>query len=405
MSTTGRTKIWVFSIALPAILSAAVFAAGGGGHGGGMGGGGMGGGGMGGGHMGGGYSGGYMSSGFSGGHMNSGSANLSHGYSGQAGFSHGMPSNFGHDANFNHSSGFNGQHSNWNQQHFNGNQAWNANHGVWNHGGDWWHHHEPDRDDFFRFGFYGWPWFAFNWGPGYWWPNYYDYCYAPYGDLYGSYGPAAVPYVAAYPPGNPAVEASVPPESEAAISDFYIQGIRAFRQGDYANATRLAGHAAVDDPRNQNVHILTMLGLLAMGEYRGAAMEAHAVAALGKLPDWPKVYAYYGDVDRYTEQLRKLEKWVHANKSAPEGRFLLGFQYSVLDHKEQAKDELLEALKLTPRDPLAAQLLTKAGGEVPADIAKQLAEAAAAAKHTPTFGTDGDKIPDAPKPNPPTAPE
>lgn len=116
-----------------------------------------------------------------------------------------------------------------------------------------------------------------------------------------------------------------------------MQGVNAFREGDYGNATRLAGHAAVDDPRNQNVHVLAMLGLFAMGEYRGAAMEAHAVAALGPIPDWPKVYAFYGKLDPYTEQLRKLEKFVHGNQTAPEGRFLLGFQYLMLDHRDASK--------------------------------------------------------------------
>jgi hypothetical protein len=412
MSRKRRISLGVLGTALATALVASVFAAGHGG--GGVGGGGVGGGGVGGGHMGGGFSGGYsggfsgshsmmssgMNSGFSGSRGFSGPTNFSHEFSGQSNFSHGMPSNVGRYFNMNHSPNFNGQHQNWNS-------AWNANHGVWNHGGDWWNHHEPDRNNFFAFGLWGWPWFAFDWGPGYWWPNYYDYCYAPYGDLYGSYYSAPVPYVSAYPPGNPTVEVSQPPEANAANSNFYMEAVGAFRQGDYGNATRLAGHAAVDDPRNQNVHVLTMLGLFAMGEYRGAAMEAHAVAALGKLPDWPKVYAYYDDIGPYTEQLRKLEKWVHANQSAPEGRFLLGFQYLMLGHQDTAKDELLAGLKLTPRDPLAAQLLTKAGGTVPADIAKQLEDAAAAQKHAPTFGpaNEGAKVPDAPPPNPPAPPE
>ena len=42
-----------------------------------------------------------------------------------------------------------------------------------------------------------------------------------------------------------------------------------------------------------------MLGLFAIGEYRGAAMEAHAVGSLGKTPDWPKIYSYYGNVAPY----------------------------------------------------------------------------------------------------------
>ncbi len=116
-----------------------------------------------------------------------------------------------------------------------------------------------------------------------------------------------------------------------------------------------------------------MLGLFAIGEYRGAAMEAHAVASLGKTPDWPKLYSFYGKVDPYTDQLRALEKYVAKNPAAPEGRFLLGFQYLMAGHRDAAKDEFLHALKLAPKDKLAAQLLTQVGGTVPADIAPQLA--------------------------------
>ena len=41
-------------------------------------------------------------------------------------------------------------------------------------------------------------------------------------------------------------------------------------------------------------------------------------------------------------------------------------------HQVVARDQLLEALRLTPRDNLAAQLLTREGDTIPADIAKQL---------------------------------
>ena len=93
---------------------------------------------------------------------------------------------------------------------------------------------------------------------------------------------------------------------------------------------------------------------------------------LGKVPDWPKLIGFYGsNVEPYTAQLRALEKFV-GNCSAPEGRFLLGFQYMMEGHRSVAQDQLLQALKLTPRDRLAAQLLTTVGGTIPADIAKRL---------------------------------
>ena len=389
MSANYRIAItWLLGAVLAAALPSAALAQGRGGGGGG----GHTGGGGGGGHPGGGgFSGGGQISagghtgggGFSaGGHVNAGGWSGGHGFSGQTQSSHLGPSGFA--PNTGHIQSFS-NHGAWNQGSFNNrgpwNQGFNANHGVWSHDQAWWGHHEPDRHDFFRFGFYGWPWFAFDWGPGYWglgyggpgywWPGYYNCAYAPYGDLYGDYSAISVPYSSAYPPS---AEAAVPPETSAETSGFYTQGLAAFRRGDYGNATRLAGHAAVDDPRNPDVHVLAMLGLFAMGEYRGAAMEAHAVTALGRIPNWPTLYGFYGTVAPYTEQLRKLEKFVDEHPDAAEGRFLLGFQYLMEEHKDAAKDQFLRAVKLTPRDTLAAKLLTQTGGTVPADIAQQQAQ-------------------------------
>jgi thioredoxin-like negative regulator of GroEL len=191
--------------------------------------------------------------------------------------------------------------------------------------------------------------------------------------VYADYGYEAAPYTAAYPPAETASAAAPPADGNA--TDFYAQALEAFQQGDYRNATRLAGHASIDDPRNPEVHLLLMQGLFAIGEYRGGAMEAHAVVSLGKTPDWAKLYGLYGAVEPYTEQLRALEKYVRDKPATPEGRFLLGFQYVMAGHPEAAQNEFLRALKLTPKDRLAAQLLKEAGGTVPEDIAKQLSPA------------------------------
>ena len=43
-------------------------------------------------------------------------------------------------------------------------------------------------------------------------------------------------------------------------------------------------------------------------------------------------------------------------------------------NSDEAKGELLEAVKLAPRDRVAAQLLKEAGGTVPPEIAKPLSE-------------------------------
>jgi tetratricopeptide (TPR) repeat protein len=252
------------------------------------------------------------------------------------------------------------------------NHGWTRHPGSWNYEHNWWHDHGHNWNGWWTVGI-GWPWFGVGWWPGYY-NNYYDYGYGvPYytTGAYADYSPEAVPYTAAYPPAE--ATAAAAPESGSDEEGYYAQALAAFQQGDYRNATRLAGHASIDDPRNAKVHLLLMQGLFALGEYRGAAMEAHAVVALGKVPDWATIYAFYDNVDPYTEQLRKLEKSVRDNPTAAEGRFLLGFQYLVAGHKDAAKDEFLQALKLTPKDRVAANLLTQSGGTIPADIAKQLA--------------------------------
>jgi tetratricopeptide (TPR) repeat protein len=213
-------------------------------------------------------------------------------------------------------------------------------------------------------------------------------CYTPYYTDYAYTAPPAS-YAAAYPPATPLAEDGSgvnPPSAEppdggpppaagqaaSGESEYYTACRAAFAEGDYPNATRLAGHAAVDEPRNAKVHMMLMLGMFAMHEYRGAAMEAHAVAALGPIPDWPTLYGTYGKLEPYTAQLRALEKFTRQKPNAAEGQFLLGFQYLMTGHPETARGQFLKALTLTPKDWLAAKLLKQSGGTVPPEIAKQL---------------------------------
>ena len=377
---------WLLSLSLAVTFCSPIFAqgrGGGGGHGGGGGGGGGGhSGGGGGGWSGGGGGGGgggvsHTGSGLnarSGGDFHSGS----HVDAGSRSFSHSGPGSFdAHNMNHNGS---------WNHN-------WAGYPGGWGYDHMGWHHYGP-----------GWnPW----WGVGFWWPSwglsvglggpyYYDYYGADYYEVpYMVSSPAyeAVPYTANYGPteAEAAATTAAPPQTGGETSDFYAQGTEAFLQGEYQAATRLAAHASIDDPRNPSVHLLMSLGLFAVGEYRGAAMESHAVVALGKTPDWPALFGFYGNVKPYTEHLRALEKYVRENPKAPEGRFLLGFHYMMGGHKDTAKDEFLQALKLTPKDRLAAQLLTQVGGTVPADIAAQLSQLPPPKASAPPSAPEPDK--------------
>jgi tetratricopeptide (TPR) repeat protein len=102
---------------------------------------------------------------------------------------------------------------------------------------------------------------------------------------------------------------------------------------------------------------LTSLALFASGEYRGAATAAHAALALGAPSDWANLYSYYNDAQKYTEQLRKLEKTVTDAPTAAAGQFLLGYHYLMTGAKPEARKHFAEAARLTPNDKLAEHIL------------------------------------------------
>jgi tetratricopeptide (TPR) repeat protein len=112
---------------------------------------------------------------------------------------------------------------------------------------------------------------------------------------------------------------------------------------------------------------LMSLALFADGDYRGAAAQAHAALTLGPVTTWSTLRGYYGDdVDAYTTQLRALEKYCGDKPTAPEGRFLLAYQYLMTGYTKQAVKQLTEVVKLAPTDKLSAELLKHYGGEAPA---------------------------------------
>ncbi|HEX3999969.1 MAG TPA: tetratricopeptide repeat protein [Pirellulales bacterium] len=380
--------IAAFGFAQP-VIGAGNGQSGGGQSGGGFSGGGAG---IGGGHAGfsgggfsGGFSGGHYSGGFSaggsrssfsgGGHVSSSSPTFAPNTSG-----HFSPNTSGGFANSStHASVINNS-AQQSYHHWNNGQYY-GNHWNWNGYGN--HAIYPYYFAFVPL-FYG--------GYGYLYPY-----YNPYGDPYSYYAlygdpdvglpplPAAVnlgPPVAVAGNGpangvlpNPALNAAPPNAAGAAAvadaddadgsagAEFFAQAEAAFHDGRYHDALRLATHAAVESPRNPKAHELMSLSSFALGDYRAAAIEAHAAIALGPLADWATVFAYYGDQARYTTHLRALEKYSHENPKSGEARFLRAYHYLMTGHVDSAKEQLTEALKLTPNDKLAAELLKKYEGD------------------------------------------
>ena len=171
-------------------------------------------------------------------------------------------------------------------------------------------------------------------------PSYY-YDYYPYADsdLYPSeftyYG--YYPYDWQYPNNSPyslqstAVRGSEAPyESELASpftaatngsgttsgQQFYDDALAAFRGGEYEKAARFSAHALIHLPREARVHELMSLAMFALGNYRAAAMEAHAALVLGPAAHRPTLYSYYGNLPTYTRQLDALEKYLQSHPSS-----------------------------------------------------------------------------------------
>ena len=250
-------------------------------------------------------------------------------------------------------------------------QSWNGNWtGPWNG----YHHHDHHYPGYYGYG----PWFSLGWGGG-WYNDYYPYLYPYPNDDYPYtyfYAPeAAARVTAAYPPAAAIEEVPAPAaQNESAASaegdtpdamQFYDQGRSAFLAGDYRLALRMANHAAVESPQNAQVHELISLALFALGDYRGAASEAHAAMAFGPIGNWDSLYAYYNNADTYTKQLRTLEKAAADNPASAPARFLLGYHYLMTGAKDHAKAEFARAVALTPNDKLAQHYLKQLQGAGP----------------------------------------
>ena len=162
--------------------------------------------------------------------------------------------------------------------------------------------------------------------------------------------------------GSPVAESG---EQDSVGEDYLNAALEAFHTGQYAEAARRASHAAIEMPKNPKVHELASLALFALKDYRGANMEAHAALALGPAADWNTLFAYYGDVNTYQQQLDALASYIGQHPKAFDVRFVLAYQDLMMGHKDAAKDELEQVAKGVSEDKLAAQLLQKLGDQAP----------------------------------------
>ena len=73
----------------------------------------------------------------------------------------------------------------------------------------------------------------------------------------------------------------------------------------------------------------------------------------------PLVKSLKSKIRETNVRIAALEKFVQDNPKAPEGHFLLGYQFVMMGHKDAAKKQLDQAVTLAPRDKLAQRIIKR----------------------------------------------
>jgi predicted Zn-dependent protease len=182
---------------------------------------------------------------------------------------------------------------------------------------------------------------------------------------------------AAASPAAPAPQAPAPESAASEIppeaTEHFDAARSAFKSEDYRNALAEVEAAIKVLPKDATLHEFRALVLFAQGKYKEAAMGTYAVLSVGPGWNWETMSGFYAKPDTYTKQLRALESYMRENPKAPDGHFLLAYQYLVLGAVPDGVKQLHQFENLVPSDQLAPELV-KAFTE-PADSSKPKAEA------------------------------
>ena len=105
------------------------------------------------------------------------------------------------------------------------------------------------------------------------------------------------------------------------------------------------------------LHEFRALTLFAMRNYKEAAATLYAVLSVGPGWDWTTMIDLYPSEQVYESQLRALEAYVGQNPDAPDGHFVLAYQYMTAAHPEEAAQQYQDVLHLVPTDSVSRQML------------------------------------------------
>jgi tetratricopeptide (TPR) repeat protein len=140
-----------------------------------------------------------------------------------------------------------------------------------------------------------------------------------------------------------------------------------FRQGRYDAATTDVDRALRLLPGDRTMQEFRGLCLFARGRYDEAAAVLYAVLAQGPGWDYDTQIALYPDAETYTRQLRALEDYVTRRPDDGAARFVLAYQYLVLNQQDAAAEQLRAAARISPEDKLSAHLADALSRQPPED--------------------------------------
>jgi hypothetical protein len=220
---------------------------------------------------------------------------------------------------------------------------------------------------------FGWgytPWLGFGlgvtagwllppWGPVVYWNPYYVVPTGPVVYNYAQPIPVPAPAVVSQSPTDsiPPSTGTIADANAAAGAKLLDDARQAFRMGDYDKAQQLIDKAVVQSPSDSVLHEFRALVLFARQKYQEAAATIYGTLAVGPGWDWQTQRSFYPDTNTYTEQLRRLEDFARRNPNDAAARFLLGYQYLVLDARDAADKMFHSVVALQPKDQLAAHMV------------------------------------------------
>jgi tetratricopeptide (TPR) repeat protein len=234
---------------------------------------------------------------------------------------------------------------------------------------------------------------------GYGYPGYFGKGYGYYGNGYYGNGYYSYPGYSTYTPYSGAAAApatnytysnsnTVIPTSSGAAS-YEAAAEQAFREHRYNDAARNVDHAIVEDNGNGRLYLFASQVLFALGDYQASAAALQRGVGLLDRDDWGYVVQNYAKFYRgsdYVTQMNKLVEFIDKNPDAAYAHFLRGYHYVYLNHTDAARKELAKAVKLEPRDKLAAELLKQVGGTAPEAAQPDAAKPPTAPTDAPASG-------------------